>query len=87
MGRSGKISAADLAARFGEVQLATLVEKTPRGAWSYEFKWDGYRIVVCKSGADVRLVSRNARDWTDAFPTVRDAVRVLTGVCVIEGEV
>jgi bifunctional non-homologous end joining protein LigD len=32
-------------------------------------------------------VSRNARDWTDAFPTVRDAVRELPGDCVIDGEV
>jgi bifunctional non-homologous end joining protein LigD len=47
-------------------QLATLVDEAPRdtAAWSFEMKLDGYRIVARCDGEDVRLFSRNAKDWT-----------------------
>lgn len=53
-------------------QLATLVDAAPRdaAAWSYEMKLDGYRIVARCDGADVRLFSRNARDWTARLPGI-----------------
>jgi len=30
--------------------------------WSYEVKWDGYRLLALKDGTLVRLVSRNSKD-------------------------
>jgi bifunctional non-homologous end joining protein LigD len=39
---------------------ATLSEKPPSGPlWLHEIKHDGYRIIACKSGDQVRLWSRH----------------------------
>jgi bifunctional non-homologous end joining protein LigD len=79
---------AELARSFGDVQLATLVTRTPGGSWSYEFKWDGYRILALKSGERVSLFSRNRRDWTREFQRVADEVAELgPKECVLDGEV
>jgi bifunctional non-homologous end joining protein LigD len=46
-------------------QLATLVSEAPTGSgWSYEVKYDGYRMLARCEGGKVRLVSRNGNDWT-----------------------
>jgi hypothetical protein len=46
-------------------QLATLVSSPPTGAgWVYEIKLDGYRILACIEGGNVRLFTRNGNDWT-----------------------
>ncbi len=43
--------------RVGDVQTATLVNAVPEpGAFSYELKWDGYRMLAVKAGDAVRLV-------------------------------
>jgi ATP-dependent DNA ligase len=34
-----------------------------REGWVYEEKVDGWRMLAYKVGNDVRLVSRNGRDW------------------------
>jgi len=48
-----------------ELQLAKLVAEAPEGDdWLHEVKFDGYRIVAIKDGADVKLVSRRFKDWT-----------------------
>jgi bifunctional non-homologous end joining protein LigD len=79
---------ADLTAKIRDAQLATLVKEVPSGAWIYEVKWDGYRILAHKSGKDVCLMSRRHNDWTDEFSVVADAVAMLpTKECVIDGEV
>jgi bifunctional non-homologous end joining protein LigD len=36
-------------------------------------KFDGYRIACRIDGKDVRLISRNGKDWTSDFPEVREA--------------
>ncbi len=41
--------------------------------WLYELKWDGYRVLALV-GDVVRLVSRQGRDMTGAFPEVAAAV-------------
>jgi len=42
---------------------AQLVAKLPEGPdWLYELKFDGYRALLLRDGADVRIVSRNRRD-------------------------
>jgi len=56
----------------------TLSVKAPSGpAWLHEIKHDGYRIIACKSGDQVRLWSRNGRDWSREFLAVTEAVTAL----------
>ncbi|MBV6821768.1 DNA ligase D [Pseudomonas sp. PD9R] len=49
-------------------ELATLVEKAPQGPWSYEVKFDGYRIMARIDHDDVKLFTRNGHDWTHKLP-------------------
>jgi bifunctional non-homologous end joining protein LigD len=45
--------------------------------WLHEIKHDGYRIIACKSGGQVRLWSRNGRDWSREFLAVTQALAAL----------
>src|SRR5262249_25569431 len=55
-------------------QLASLVKAAPAGdQWLHETKFDGYRIGCRIDRGDVRLLSRNGKDWTAHFPEVRAA--------------
>ncbi|MDD2103171.1 DNA ligase D [Pseudomonas putida] len=49
-------------------ELATLVEKAPGGEWSYEVKFDGYRIMARIDHDEVKLFTRNGHDWTHKLP-------------------
>lgn len=61
-----------------EPQLAKLGEAPPQGdQWVHEIKWDGYRILATVTDGTVRLWSRNALEWTDKIPEIRDAVAAL----------
>lgn len=61
-----------------EPQLAKLGESPPQGEqWIHELKWDGYRILATIADGRVRLWSRNALEWTDKIPDIRDAVEAL----------
>jgi len=54
--------------RTADVQLAKLVHTIPEGEdWLYELKYDGYRILAFLEGNQVRLVSRNGKDYTRRF--------------------
>jgi bifunctional non-homologous end joining protein LigD len=70
-------------------ELATLVDDVPtQGEWLHEIKYDGYRIVAYKNGSDVRLASRNGKDWTTQFPEIARALsRLRAKTAVIDGEV
>ncbi len=53
-----------------------------------EPKWDGFRTIVFRDGAEVVLGSRNERPMTRYFPEVLDAVRAsLPPRCVVDGEI
>jgi ATP-dependent DNA ligase len=55
--------------------------------WLHEIKHDGYRIIACKSGGQVRLWSRNGRDWSREFLAVAEALRALREEeIVLDGE-
>jgi bifunctional non-homologous end joining protein LigD len=42
-----------------------LASRPPSGpGWVHEIKHDGYRMIVRRDGAAVRIYSRNANDWT-----------------------
>ncbi|MDR5763114.1 DNA ligase D [Caballeronia sp. LZ035] len=61
-----------------EPQLATLVERHPvKGKWSYEIKFDGYRMLARIERGDVKLITRNGHDWTARMPRLRDALAIL----------
>jgi len=70
-------------------QLAALVRSPPAGdEWLHEIKFDGYRIGCRIAGGQVRLISRNGKDWTDAFPAIAGAAaRLRTRDALLDGEV
>jgi bifunctional non-homologous end joining protein LigD len=74
---------------FVEPMAAHLVDKLPEGPeWLYELKFDGYRALLIKDGADVRIVSRNQKDLTRTYPTVVAAGQKLAArQVVIDGEI
>jgi bifunctional non-homologous end joining protein LigD len=70
--------------------LATLTEEVPRGeGWSFEIKWDGYRIISTLAGGDAELRTRKDQDYTQRFENVARALRnaLKTPECVVDGEV
>lgn len=58
-------------------ELATLVEKAPEGQWSYEIKFDGYRIMARIDHGNIKLFTRNGHDWTHKLPKQAQAVAAL----------
>ncbi|WP_064120007.1 DNA ligase D [Pseudomonas fluorescens] len=58
-------------------QLATLVDSAPQGQWSYEIKFDGYRIMARIDGDQVQLFTRNGHDWTHKLPQQAEALAAL----------
>ncbi len=68
--------------------LARAVKDIPAGALSYEPKWDGFRSVVFRDGAEVEIGSRNERPMTRYFPELVTALQAsLPQRCVIDGEI
>ena len=69
--------------------LCKLVNAPPKGdGWIHEPKIDGYRVMIRKEGADVRLFTRNGLDWTDRFPQVAAAARALpVDNVILDGEI
>ena len=57
------------------------------GTAAFEWKLDGARVQVHKSGADVRVYTRNLNDVTDRTPEIVEAVRALPATSLIlDGE-
>ncbi|WP_020656166.1 DNA ligase D [Massilia niastensis] len=67
----GAVEAA-LPAKFSP-ELATLVDGPPPDPddWVFEMKFDGYRMLARIDGGEVRLITRNANDWTDKMAPLR----------------
>lgn len=64
------------------------MHELPRGAWRYEPKWDGFRMIVFRDGDEVHLQSRNGKPMNRYFPEVVDQVRSLpVERAVLDGEV
>lgn len=68
---------------------ARLVDDLPQGGeWIYELKFDGVRALAIKSGKGIRLISRNAKDFTAKFPEVVEALQYLRcKEVVLDGEI
>src|SRR5689334_14717916 len=69
--------------------LAKLATVVPGGdAFLYEPKWDGFRAIVFRSGADVFIQSRDLRPLDRYFPDLHDACLArLPDGCVLDGEI
>jgi ATP-dependent DNA ligase len=68
--------------------LAKPVDAIPDGDFVFEPKWDGFRSIIFRDGAEVEIGSRNERPMTRYFPELVDAVLAeLPSRCVIDGEV
>src|SRR6187549_1016756 len=72
-----------------EPMLAKLSTTLPAGgSFLYEPKWDGFRAIVFREGAEVFIQSRDLRPLDRYFPDLHDALleRLPEG-CVIDGEI
>lgn len=68
-------------------QLATLADAVPAGdEWLHELKFDGYRILAIGDGKQVRLFSRNGKNWTRKFPRVAETLRSWKLQGIVDGE-
>lgn len=68
--------------------LALLKAKPPIGEqWTFEIKWDGYRLAVHIEPSGVRIITRGGHDWTDRFPAIAAAARNLgVSTAILDGE-
>src|SRR5262249_42205271 len=73
---------------FCEPCLPSPAEQPPAGAgWLHEIKHDGFRMLVRRNGAGVRLFTRNGHDWTGRYPAIAAAAAKLScRSCLIDGE-
>ncbi|MCA1654456.1 MAG: ATP-dependent DNA ligase, partial [Sphingomonadales bacterium] len=56
---------------FRPPQLATLVDAVPAGSdWLYEYKYDGYRLLLATAGGAATAWTRNGKDWSDKFRSI-----------------
>ncbi len=68
--------------------LAKAVDGVPEGGFAYEPKWDGFRAVVFRDGAEVEITSRNGRAMNRYFPELVHAfLDGLPEKCVVDGEI
>jgi ATP-dependent DNA ligase len=68
--------------------LAKAVKEIPDGPYSFEPKWDGFRSIIFRDGAEVEIGSRNERPMTRYFPELASQVTAqLPERCVVDGEI
>ena len=75
---------------FRPPMLATLADTPPTGTeWLHEVKYDGYRLVVCLGGGDVRCWTRNGNAFAppSLAPLVAELARLPVRSAVLDGEV
>lgn len=68
--------------------LAKRVDEIPAaGQWLYEPKWDGFRTLVFREGAEILLQSRDRKSLNRYFPEMLEPLRAqLPARCVLDGE-
>ncbi|MBD0841296.1 ATP-dependent DNA ligase [Streptomyces sp. TRM68416] len=67
--------------------LAKSVARIPPGM-QYEAKWDGFRAIVFRDGAEVELGSRTGKPLTRYFPELVEALKQrVPERCVLDGEI
>ncbi|MCY1157154.1 MAG: ATP-dependent ligase, partial [Citricoccus sp.] len=53
--------------------------------WSFEMKWDGWRVIAGVSQDRVVLASRNGQDLTDRYPALQELTGLLRGEAADRG--
>ena len=73
--------------KFRPPQLATLVDAVPAGSdWLFEYKYDGYRLLVATGEGAATAWTRGGKDWSDKFRGIVKAAAELPARCLIDGE-
>jgi ATP-dependent DNA ligase len=86
MGKRGDKSRRLVVAPPVPPMLARTVPSLPVGSgWAYEPKFDGYRMLVFRSKAEVKLQSRQQRMLTTHFPDIAAAVAGVARTAVLDG--
>ncbi len=74
--------------QFIEPMKAKLAAAAPKGDWSYEIKFDGFRALALKGGSQARLLSRNEKDLGGKFPELMETILALPAQdAIIDGEI
>jgi ATP-dependent DNA ligase len=69
-----------LAKRVGELPLT--------GTWIFEPKWDGFRALVFRDGAEIMIQSRDEKPLNRYFPELLEPLSTqLPGRCVLDSEI
>ncbi|MEO6418403.1 MAG: DNA ligase D, partial [Polyangiaceae bacterium] len=81
-------NARELVLSMGEAARATNASgPTDLTNFSFEIKYDGYRLIAGKAASDVKLFSRAHNDWSDRFKPIVAAIKKLTArEAVLDGE-
>jgi ATP-dependent DNA ligase len=68
--------------------LSAAAKKPPSGpGWPHEIKHDGFRMMVRRDAAGLRIITRNGRDWTSRFPLMASAANAIKAKdFLIDGE-
>jgi len=76
------------ASAFIEPCLPSPADRPPSGPdWIHEVKLDGFRMMVRRDPAGIRLLTRNGHDWTGRFPLIAEAAGALRARSfLIDGE-
>jgi bifunctional non-homologous end joining protein LigD len=86
-GGRGKKKASDAPPAFQSPQLATLVDEVPTGSdWLFEYKYDGYRLLMATGSGAATAWTRRGKDWSDKFRALAKAAAQLPPGCLIDGE-
>ncbi|MEZ0386276.1 MAG: non-homologous end-joining DNA ligase [Verrucomicrobium sp.] len=77
------------ACTVSDPMLCQLVSTLPEGPeWSYEIKWDGYRVIGTKRPEGLSLISRNSKSLTATFHDITQSLDDLRcSTATIDGEV
>ena len=69
--------------------LAKRIGELPEGtSWLFEPKWDGFRALVFRDGAEIVLQSRDQKTLNRYFPELLEALlSQLPERCVLDGEI
>lgn len=68
--------------------LAKAAKAVPGEGYSHEPKWDGFRALIFRDGAEVFIGSRSGKDLGRYFPEVVEAAKAeLPERCVLDGEI
>lgn len=70
-----------------EPMEALLVDSLPaEGSWQFEPKWDGFRCIAVKRGAEVQLFAKSGKPLHRYFPEVAAALAELDADFILDGE-